>query len=166
MVSGPGGVLDSPGTMVTLDGPSQSWLLAGGTLKAGTINAIHGATVIVTGSGSVLDGVAIDGDLDVSAAYASTTIRNGLVLNGTALIGDPSGQTYAVLYLDGSQTLSGNGTFQFGINRNSVYFHDLLYILGSASVTIGSGVTIAGDVQLSSYSSAVTVLNQGTIVAN
>jgi hypothetical protein len=63
-----------------------------------------------------LHGVTINGDLDVgdSTSNAQLTVTNGLVLNGTLRVGNPTNQWYGVIHFEGSQALSGNGTVIFG----------------------------------------------------
>ena len=65
--------------------------LQGGTIQGGTVTTTNGASFIVNGSGT-LDGVTVNGVLDVGNTYndASLTVTDGLVLNGTALVGNPT----------------------------------------------------------------------------
>src|SRR5262249_52944198 len=86
---GPGGVLDSTGATLTLGAGTGPLTLAGGTLKGGTVNASGGAKVIVTAPGGTLDGVTLDGDLDLTAAGAFLGVADGLTLNGIVSLGDP-----------------------------------------------------------------------------
>ena len=81
------GTLDNTGGTLALDAATGSWNLLGGTIKGGTITMSGGAQLVATGSGGTLDGVTLNGDLDLTAQYASLTVTNGLVLNGTATIG-------------------------------------------------------------------------------
>ena len=45
---------------------------------------------------------------------AQVTVTNGLVLNGTALVGNPTNGWYGAIGFAGSQTLGGSGTVVFG----------------------------------------------------
>ena len=58
----------------------------------------------------------INGVLDVGNTYnaASLTVTNGLILNGTCYVGNPTNGNYGAIGFAGSQTLGGNGTVVFG----------------------------------------------------
>ena len=67
----------------------------------------------VATSGGTLDGVTVNGDLDLSVFNTHVTVINGLVLNGTATLG-----THTRMYFsNGSQTLGGTGTVVFNDGR-------------------------------------------------
>ena len=88
---------------------SGSWVLSGGTVQGGTINQVNGAALIV--SSGTLDGVTVNGDWDVGSSVngASLTVLNGLVLNGTLLVGNPTNDWYGQVNFTGTQTLQGSG---------------------------------------------------------
>ena len=67
--------------------------LSGSTLKNGTVNFSGGATKLVVASGGTgtLDNVTYNGDLDLTVNSADLTVKNGLVLGGTATIGSGGG---------------------------------------------------------------------------
>ena len=69
-------------------------MLDGGTVLGGTITTAGGATLLV--NNGTLDGVTLAGTLDVGNTVngAELTVTNGLVLNGTALVGNPTNSTY------------------------------------------------------------------------
>ena len=145
----------------------------------GTIVATNGAALIVNGN-SVLDGVTVNGVLDVGKTYASAvlTVTNGLVLNGTALVGNPTNNWYGGIRFLGSQTLSGNGTVVFGTDSYNGYGMNgrkaLWLANGGTTLTIGSGITVRGqNGYIGAYTSApfyspanVAVINLGTISAD
>jgi hypothetical protein len=96
-----------------------------------------------------LDGVTVDGTLDVGNTYngANLTVTNGLVLDGTALVGNPTNTWYGSINFVGSQTLSGNGTVVFGDSNpwGNSYANALLLPVGGTTLTIGSGITVNGQ---------------------
>ena len=71
---------------------SNTFTLSGGMLATATVVMINGAWLIVSGSSGTLNGVTVNGVLDVGNSYNTTvlTVTNGLVLNGTALVGNPT----------------------------------------------------------------------------
>src|SRR6185503_2957870 len=86
------------------------------TLRNLMVTATGGAQLI-SGNGT-LDGVTINGELDVGNANngAHLVVVNGLVLNGTARVGNPTNEWYGGISFIGTQTLGGNGTVIFGNN--------------------------------------------------
>ena len=123
-----------------------------------------------------MDGVTINGLLDVGNTYngASLTVTNGLVLNGTAYVGNPSNNNYGVINFAGTQTLSGNGTVVFGNNDYCCprYYNSLWLSSVGTTLTIGSGITIEGQNGVVGYNpwwggpQNVSVVNQGVISAD
>ncbi|HEV3304322.1 MAG TPA: hypothetical protein VG055_32025, partial [Planctomycetaceae bacterium] len=94
---------------------SADFILAGGTLQGGTLTLTGGAVVSMTNSGGTLNGVTVDGNLDltqVSGAFAD--VEGNLTLNGTADIGNAAGTSSGELIFPGAQSLSGTGTVVFG----------------------------------------------------
>ena len=146
---------------------NNTFTLSGGTIAIATIlQGTNGAGLIV--SGGTLDGVTVNGVLDVGNSYnrAQLTVTNGLVLNGTALVGNPTNGWSAVLQFLGSQTLSGSGTVVFGNGCNAL-------AEGSGStLTIGAGITVRGQNGYIGWEPCfwgvpnVSVINQGTISAD
>src|SRR5207248_652511 len=86
----------------------------GGVIHGGFIVTTNGASLIV--QSGTLDGVTVNGVLDVgsSTSGANLTVTNGLVLNGTALVGNPTNSWYGEINFAGTQSLSGSGTVVFG----------------------------------------------------
>ena len=85
------GTLNNTNATLTLNAATGPWVLNGGAVYGGTITTSGGASLIVNGSGT-LDGVTVNGVLDVGNSYmgANLTVVNGLVLNGTVLVGNPT----------------------------------------------------------------------------
>ena len=62
-----------------------------------------------TSSSGTLDGITVNGDLDLSQqSGAYVTVKNGLVLNGTLLLGSVNGSTYGRIYFGDSSTSAGS----------------------------------------------------------
>ncbi|HLN26979.1 MAG TPA: hypothetical protein VK395_04500 [Gemmataceae bacterium] len=109
-------------------------------------------------TGGTLDGVTLEGTLDMSQG-APATIVDGMTLNGTILLGN-----YAYLYF-GSQddytaeTVSGTGSIQFGAQNVGNYLDNL----SNYTLTFGPNITIQGGL-----ASAIVgpIDSQGTIVEN
>ena len=149
---------------------SNTVTLAGGTLTTATVVTTNGASLVV--SSGKFDGVTVNGTLDVgnSVNGAALTVTNGLALNGTALVGNPTNSWTGVISFAGSQTLGGSGTVVFG---NAFYgYNALLVANGGTTLTIGSGITIEGQNGSIGYSpweggaQNGSVVNQGTIQAD
>ena len=145
--------------------------LSGGTIQGGSITTSNGTSVIVSGS-ATLDGVTINGTLDVGNTYngANLTVTNGLVLNGTALVGNPTNGTYGVISFAGTQTFGGNGTVVFG-NAGGCWPDALRLASGGADDWqrdhgAGTGPPDGYTPNCWGGPQNVAVINQGTISAN
>ncbi len=147
----------------------ETLLLSGG--------AIQGASVTIGGDGSLvvqsgtLDGVTLNGILDVGSTYngANLTVTNGLVLNGTAWVGNPTNDLHGAISFGGNQVLGGNGRVVFGGSGNNA----LLVAKAGTTLVIGSGMTVrgqSGTIGATGYPwytpANVAVVNQGTISGN
>src|SRR5207249_12303171 len=135
-----GGTVNLTGTLtnttLALNDTTGSWVLNGGTVQGGTINTINGAAMIV--SSGTLDGVTVNGDWDVGSSVngASLTVLNGLVLNGTVQVGNPTNYWSGAIRFEDSQTLSGSGKVVFGNNGyNSVNLVNL-----ETTLTLAPGI--------------------------
>ncbi|HXP60111.1 MAG TPA: hypothetical protein VN829_06440, partial [Dongiaceae bacterium] len=148
--------------------------LSGGTLQNATVVATNAAPLVVNGSGT-LDEVTVNGVLDVGNTYtANLTVTNGLVLNGTALVGNRTNSNYGGIQFAGSQTLSGSGTVIFGNwyggyeNQNALYLGS-----GGTTLTVGPGITVRGEIGMIGAAAYpwdrptnVALINRGTISAD
>ncbi len=126
--------------------------LEGGALAHAFVT--HDTTITGTSSGGTLDGVTLDGTLDMTQNYgATTTIINGLTLNGTIELGGTSGTyNYASLNFgsagdDVAQTVSGTGTIQVGQDFNYNYLNNQ----SNETLTFGPNITIQGGLYLQIY---------------
>ncbi len=154
------GTLDNTGTTLALDAGTGDWQLNGGTIVNGTITTADGARLIVTTNGyNRLDGVTLEGELDLSTANARLRLVNGLTLNSTL---DFSGGG-TTLYIEGSQGIAGSGTLRYshlsGISRISA-------IGAAASLTLGPDITLRGGRVYIGNGSALSLINDGTILAD
>jgi len=166
------GTLDNTGSTLVLGAEGGSWVLAGGTIRGGTLVATNGAELLV--QGGMLDGVTLDGVLDVGNTYSGAllTVTNGLVLNGTALLGSPTNSNNGGLSFAGTQSLSGNGVVVFGTVSASGFSYpgNALFLADAGTtLTIAPGITVRGRNGAIGFGgwwksqSGVTVINQGTI---
>src|SRR5262245_59562871 len=147
------------GGTLTVNGTFQetgaTLALLGGTLANAVLTSdtpVAGSDVPIGGgfgsllTGSTLDGVTLNADLDVPGGggrNAFVVIRNGLTLNGTitlrdAFLGNPA---IAFLLFDSSETLSGTGTVHFPNNspNNGVWLPN-----ANTTLTIAPGFTVDG----------------------
>src|ERR1051326_2506292 len=167
------GALFNTNAVLLLNAASGSWQLVGGVIRGGTVVTSNGAQLVGASSGGTLDGVILNGNLDVGADQARVTVTNGLVLNGTVTIGSSGGQ-FSQLNFAGTQTLSGSGTVILGSGFESA----VRVITSGATLTIGPGITVRGgagsglNTAVVGYHpnfggpSDVNVINQGTISAD
>jgi RHS repeat-associated protein len=165
------GTLNNTGSTLTLNAGSGPMNLAGGIIIGGAVAESDGAELVMTGSGGTLNGVTINGPLDLMAGGAYATVTNGLTLNGTATLG---GQ--ARLYFNGTQTLGGTGTVFFA----NAQYQGLIANANNMTLTIGPGITVRGGNQWTdtSYGSVIgysswagggsnaQIVNLGTISAD
>ena len=168
------GTLDNTGTTLTLDGTTGSWNLLGGEILNGTLDETAGASLVMTTSGGTLDGVTVNGGLDVTQAWnVNLTILNTLTLNGTMSIGAADGSTYGVVYFGSyeaaSAMLAGNASVVFGGNGNNLIQNDCdANGAGGGTLTFASTVTIHGQAGYlqSPYGNTNRIINQGMISAD
>ena len=60
------GTLDNTGTTLTLDAATGSWNMLGGEILNGTLDETGGSLLVMTTQGGTLDGVTVNGDLDLT----------------------------------------------------------------------------------------------------
>jgi hypothetical protein len=162
------GTLNNAGHTLTLDATTGSWNFSG-RINGGIVNESGGSTLVVTTaypSLAVLDGVTLNGDLDLTGApRRDLSVLDGLTLNGTAYLGNTAGTTLGVLWFSNTETFGGNATVLFGGTSAG---SNLLFIPNPATtVTLGANLTVHGkNGQLYGTYSNDTFVNQGTIAAD
>ena len=166
------GTLDNSGGVLALTAgvtsSSGSWNLLGGSIYQGTITTAGSAGLVATNTASTLDGVELDGTLDMSQSDVAVTIVNGITLDTDINVsGYDAGidfqsevnpalpQTISVgpLAAGGVATIDLSGNYAFMENYSA------------APVTIGPGIDIEGNTAYYYYGSTITgsFINQGTI---
>ncbi len=138
------GTLDNTGGTLTLDVPGLTFALDGGTIEGGSVEPTNGAALFASPDGGTLDGVILDGTLDLNAYPDSVTITDGLTLNGAIDLG-PTGSSngWSFLNFQGAQTLSGTGSIVFG-NYSGNEINTASSGGDSGTLTIGPNITIQG----------------------
>jgi hypothetical protein len=160
------GTINNTGNTLSLTASTGSWNLLGGTIQGGTIQTATGIALVVASNSSFTSGVTLDGTLDFSASPGHTlSVTSGLTVNGTIQLGSIGNTTgYGTLNFMGNQTLGGTGSIVFGSDRTNL---SQLRIAPSTTLTIGSGLTIAGDTGTILYGDSTSNLtNAGTITDN
>ncbi|HEY2787000.1 MAG TPA: Ig-like domain repeat protein [Fimbriiglobus sp.] len=173
-------VADNPitGGVLALGSLTGPMYLLGGTIYQGTITTDGNYDLVATVSGGTLDGVQLDGSLDMTQFQGSSAdIINGLTLNGAIELGGASGTSnYADLYFgiagdNIAQTIAGTGTIQVGpaeYKQNNKTFDPTLYNRSNDTLSFGSKIIIqgssAGGFDISSFdANSGAIDNQGTI---
>ena len=133
----------------------------GSSISGGTINTTgSGALVAFNTGNNFLNGVTLNGTLDMSGGTGIERITGGLVLNGTVNIGINS-----ILAPQGDQTFSGTGNIVFTDNSGSNRLN-----VEAGNLTLGSGITVRGNTgyigQQAFVGGAATLTNNGTITAD
>ncbi|HEY1684350.1 MAG TPA: Ig-like domain-containing protein [Tepidisphaeraceae bacterium] len=178
------GTLENTGGTLALTSTSGPWYLDAGTIKGGTISESGtGQLLFTTQTASVLNGVTIDGNLDLSEAVNVTAqVQGGLVLGaspdtpttpGQILIGNAAASTTGTLQFTGttSQTVApASGlTAQVVFGGTSSDFINNNINNGSGvggSIIFAPGVTIDGkygQMTSSVVSASSLFVNEGTI---
>lgn len=140
--------------------------MAGGTLRNAVVNAAPGAKIVTTSvTPGALDGVTINGDLEIGTGTAHGTtlnIRHGLTANGTVTIGVNT--FYSQLWFEqsggpGDQSFLGTANVVLGVNAANGIFNNT-----AATLTLGAGITInGGSGGIQSAGGASQTINLGQI---
>lgn len=151
------GELDLQGGTLALDVQTGPWALKGGTVRGGRVTQNAGAKLIITADGgNTLDGISLDGDLEITGARLR--IRNSLMLSGSVLL-DKNGS----ITFEGNQTFD-NASIVFVGTSGSVGLEDKSSLtLGPKAIVRGLTGTI-GSALLAGGSN--TLINQGLISAD
>ena len=113
------GVLNNTASTLTLNSTTGAWNLTTpgaqeGTIQGGTVTEAGGDYLQPTNNGGLLNGVTLNGDLDLASVSAHVDLTNGLTLNGTIYLGNTNATTASFMRSYGSETLGGSGTIVFG----------------------------------------------------
>ena len=158
VISSSGSTVNLTGTMNnagnTLALSSGSWNVLGGTIDDGTVTASGGSELVLTSSGGTLNGVTVNGPLDLTASGAYATVTDGLTLNGTATLGYQARLSFS----GGSQTLGGTGTVVF----DNASYQGLIAAANNMTLTIGAGITILGGNSQGNSTSSGSVIGDST----
>ena len=110
-------------------------LLNGITVTGGALNSVGTGVFTAANSGSnFLNGVTLNGKLDMANNTSIERITGGLVLNGTVNIAKAS-----LLAPQGDQTISGTGNIVFADNNGGNRLN-----VEAGNLVLGSGVTVSG----------------------
>ncbi|MBI3415185.1 MAG: Ig-like domain-containing protein [Verrucomicrobia bacterium] len=127
------GVLDLGGGTLTLDAATGPWRMNGGTFKGGTVKQTEGGKLrFAANTLSTLDGLRVEGDLELTNTFSRALIRNGLTLTGSVILDNT-----------GAITFSGDQTF----NTGQVVFAGTPGILGiepGTTLTLGPAMVVRG----------------------
>ena len=165
------GDLDNTSDTLTFNTASGSWEVSGATINNGIIQYGDGEGLNFGSSTStILDGVTLNGAVDLSATSAKFRVQNTLTLNAEGG-GSPGSLTLSgsnsTIAFEGIQTFD-NATVLFDTTAAGNKF---LSAEGTGAVlTLGSNVVISGGqgfiTQARILGGATTIINQGTISAN
>ncbi len=156
-----GGSITDPGSF---DMPG-AFTLQGGTLSGATVTS--DTTITGTSSPGTLNGITLQGTLDLRTNSSQAFISGGLTLSGgKAFLGNAAGTTYGDLYLIGAaETIDGAsghpGTITFGLSASNGLINDGI----TGVLTLGANLTVngtAGQINLSTE----PFDNKGTITAD
>jgi hypothetical protein len=138
------GTLDNRGATLAVGGTNPVWALYYGRIYGGTIITAPGTALVA--QFVTLDGVTLDGTLDMTQSYSNVNVLNGLTLNGEIDLGGPGGSynsgtlNFGTTGSSTTQSLTGTGRIVFGDN----YYSDYLDNGSLTPLTIGPGITVAG----------------------
>ena len=166
-LSGSGGTFNLTGTL-TNDAPlalngstiTPSYLLRGGTILGGTVTTTAGASLTATQQGGTLDGVTFDGRLIVGQVINTyINVADGLTLSNSTVTVQGNG----TLRFMGSQTLGGTASISFADSDTG---NGLVVPAAGDSLTISSGIAIAGNTGVVGSSSGGSITVSGSIASD
>jgi hypothetical protein len=135
----------SRGTLA-IDATTGPVVLDSGYIYQGRITTSGTNDLETTNDSGYLDGVELDGNLNVTGPFGVGDLRvvNGLTLNGTIVMPGNDGRLYMGYYDNAPETISGTGTIQMGTSQTG---QSVLDNLSNTSLTIGPGITINAGAQ-------------------
>jgi hypothetical protein len=153
------GNLDNSAATLNLNAATGSIRFMGGTISGGTIARAGGADLVFTGTGGVLSGTSIVGDVGFTEAGARARFQSGADFTGNATLSGTS----SILSYEYDATLGAGRT----INIESTSAD--LNVAGNHTLTIASGATVRGRGQVRSdqfVSGNGIVINNGLVSAD
>ena len=145
--------------------------LNGGELKGGTWTLAGTGTMLATVADSTLDGVTVNGTLNLSTQDGSqVTVLDGLTVNGSVLIGNSGGTNFGRLQFgtesSAAGALTGHATVVFGRSVNNAIVNQSNRSGDAGTLTLG-GDTIHGTTgTISATFPNGSLLNRGGIEAD
>jgi RHS repeat-associated protein len=161
---------DNPvtGGVLALSTSTGLLYLYGGEIFEGTITTSGSDDLVAASYAATLDGVTLDGVLDMTGNGVTVIVSGGLTLNSTIELGGPAGSYNSAALEFGNygdntpQTISGTGSIQFGLGYNPNYLENN----SNDTLTIGPNITIDGGSNSELTSSYAAIDNEGTIEEN
>ncbi|MGE3864680.1 MAG: beta strand repeat-containing protein [Burkholderiaceae bacterium] len=153
-------VQGNSGSSLNID--AGSTMLQNGVTLSGLMSVTGGGALRASNSSAnSLDGVTLNGTLDLASSLSSERIQNGLTLNGAININNNS-----ILSSDGTNVIGGTGTIALGGTGSGNRFT----LDGNGTTTLGAGITVRGEngtIGGQIYVAGTQVLvNQGKITAD
>jgi len=148
------------GGLITADGAGSIVQLSGSTIAGGTISSVNDG--IVESSNSRLDGVLLEGTLNVTANSTTYLNGNGIVNEGTLTI-NPSGANAGTLVRIDAPAIAidGAGTIALNANAANLDTAHLGTLNGGFTLTLGAAQTVRGTGRIRTRTT-----NNGTIQAD
>jgi|GEM_PF-268111 len=141
------GTLDNGGGVLALDGGQSRVTLLGGTVRDSLIDVSNGGQLLLgseainLGVAGTLDGVTLNGDVDVAVGRL-LFVKNGLEVNGV-LTANASVSKQASIIFEGSQSLTGTGSVELE-GQSSFYVNSASNAANLSDLIIETGVTVGG----------------------
>jgi hypothetical protein len=154
------------GGTLAINASTGSLVLNGGYVYQGKITTSRNNDLETTVEQGYLDGVELDGNLNVTGPYGAGTviILNSLTLNGTIDMPGSFGRIGFGYFDNTPETLRGTGTIFLGRATTGAA---LLFDLNNAGLTIESGITIDAGASFSEFAAeGSTIENLGTLEDN
>jgi hypothetical protein len=116
------GNMDNTGSYITLDSTTGPWNLSGGEISNGDITTSGADDLIATPNGGTLNGISLlaGSEFDMTQPGSQATIINGLVDDGSILVGAANVPVSRSLYWSGSQIWSGTGSIVLGMPSDGI----------------------------------------------
>jgi hypothetical protein len=154
------GTLDNTGTVLSLNGTTGPWVLAGGAIHGGHVTFADGASLeFLTGIPGTLDGTILDSDWTIPDG-ATVAVAHGLTVNGVLTLAATNGLSRLLFeFADlAPQTLGGTGQVLFAGSGQNLLDPRVALTIG-AGLTVHGGSGTVGD-------RSVPLVNQGTILSD